>query len=296
MTSREGGPAHTELQEKSFEASQVTINYAEGPPSGSPLVFLHGIGRNWKDFLPLIPSFASRWQVFALDFRGHGSSGREANYRSRDYAGDVIEFLDHVVCRPAAMFGHSLGGAVTMHVAANRPELVRAAILGDTVFSGKTLAESMYQPLFAGLYEVIVQNGSIGEMAGRLGKVRIPVPGIGHLVAIGDLPGNNAPSLLKWAECLQQVAPEAMRMSRDGLTLSDFDGRELIARMQCPTLILQANPQLGGLVPDREIDFARTLPHVRVARFPLLGHALHLQQAKPVADAVLEFLNTVTQS
>lgn len=291
-------PIRTELQENIFHAGPVAIHYAEGPQTGPPLVLLHGVGRNWQDFLPLIPAFAAKWHVLALDLRGHGKSGRvPQGYKSGNYAGDVTAFLQSIVHGPAVLFGHSLGGVITMRIAAHHPDLVRAAILGDSVLSAEGLAGSMYQPLFAGLYQVLIHGGAAHDIARRLAKIQIRVPGIAELVAIQDLPGNDAAALLKWADCLRQVDPEVMLMTRDGLSLADFDGRSLLPRMQCPTLILQANPDLGGLVPQSDIDAAmRLLPSCQIARFPLLGHALHLQRPQPVTDAVLKFLNGLTQA
>jgi pimeloyl-ACP methyl ester carboxylesterase len=292
LTSGAGHPILGELQERVFDAESVTINYIQSPASGPPLVLLHGVGRNWQDFLPLIPKFSGRCQVFALDMRGHGKSGRvPQGYFSRDYASDVAAFLRSVVKRRSILFGHSLGGVVAMRIAAEQPALVRAAILGDVALSGDYLADSMYQALFEGLHRVLVEGGSVDEIARRLGKVQIRVPGIDHPVAIGDLPGNNETYLIKWADCLKKVDPEVMLMAKDGRNLADYDGRTLLPRMQCPTLILQANPELGGLLPESDIEMAlKLLPQGQVVRFPLLGHALHLQRPQPVIDAVMNFL------
>ena len=286
-------PVLAELQEKTFSDGSVSINYAEGPASGPPLVMLHGVGRNWLDFLPLIPSFTGRWHVFAFDLRGHGKSGRTPNqYRSRDYAGDIARFLDKVGGHPAVMFGHSLGGVASMHVAAQYPEIVRALVLGDTVLSGEELGDSMYQELFTGLHHAISPGGSAHEIAQRLAKVRIMVPGIDHPVEIGDLPGNNEAYLLKWADCLRQVDPEVMLGAADGRNLSDYDGRELLPQLKCPVLVLQANPELGGLLKDSDVEeMMRLLPVGKALKFPLLGHALHMQRPQPVIDAVLSFVD-----
>ena len=64
------------LKEQPFDTGRVTINYAEGPASGPPLVLLHGIISRWQYFLPIIPNLSIRWHIYALDFRGHGKSGR----------------------------------------------------------------------------------------------------------------------------------------------------------------------------------------------------------------------------
>ena len=79
------------MREQQFHTGVVEINYAEGPPAGPPIVLLHGVTRRWVDFLPILPTLLLRWQVFALDFRGHGQSDRTpGQYRVIDYVSDSV--------------------------------------------------------------------------------------------------------------------------------------------------------------------------------------------------------------
>jgi pimeloyl-ACP methyl ester carboxylesterase len=277
--------------ENIFDAGQVTIHYAERAAPGPPVVLLHGIGRTWQDFLPVLPAFAD-CHVFALDLRGHGKSGRVPNrYRTADYSADVSAFLKNKVSSTAVIFGHSLGGIIALRVAASNPGAVRAIIVGDSVLDRDTLAHSMYQALFVSLYPVVIQGGSREQIAARLAKLEIPVPGLPGTVAIGDLPGNNEASLRKWAQCLQQLDPQALQATIDGSTFEDFQCEEVLRGVRCPALILQSNPELGGLMSESAIQqLQRHLPNVQVARFPLLGHTLHLQRAQPVIDAISKFM------
>lgn len=75
------------LKEKSFDTGVVEINYAEGPPSGPPLILLPGFPARWQSFLPIIPALSMRWHIYALDYRGQGKSGRvPGKYRPEDYS------------------------------------------------------------------------------------------------------------------------------------------------------------------------------------------------------------------
>ena len=62
------------LTERSFDAGEVTINFAEGPANGPPLVLLHGGTDRWASFESVIPALKEEWHIYALDFRGHGKS------------------------------------------------------------------------------------------------------------------------------------------------------------------------------------------------------------------------------
>lgn len=114
------------INEQAFHTGVVTINYAEGPPSGPPLVLLHGGSARWQSFDTIIPDLAVRWHLYAPDLRGHGKSGRvQGHYRLQDYAEDIIAFLQQCLSEPVYLIGHSLGGMVALLVAAQCPDYVR---------------------------------------------------------------------------------------------------------------------------------------------------------------------------
>ena len=286
---------HHGLEEKSFDAGEVRLNYAEGEDNGPPLVLLHGLGRRWQVFLPLISSLCLRWHIYALDLRGHGKSAHvPRGYRGTQYSEDVIRFLRQKVQEPAIVFGHSLGGMAAMWVAAHHPELVKAIILGDNLISNVDFQESYYPMLFAGLCALAKKGGTLEEIARGLAEIKLKLPGLDELVRIGDLPGNDQAFLLWWARCVKQVDPDTYAMSLDGTSMEGWNGEALLRAIQCPTLLLQASPQLGGLMSDADVQLAlKLLAHPVHVSFPTLGHALYIQQPEPVLRAVNNFLESL---
>ena len=72
--------------------------------------------------------------MLALEFRGRGGERLRpgpARYIPLTYAGDVIELLDQLGIAQAIFVGTSLGGLVTMGIAAIAPQRIAAAILND---------------------------------------------------------------------------------------------------------------------------------------------------------------------
>jgi pimeloyl-ACP methyl ester carboxylesterase len=256
---------------------------------------LHGLGRRWQVFLPLIPALSLRWHVFAPDLRGHGKSSRVARgYHGPQYSDDIARFLRERVSAPAVLFGHSLGGMVSMQVASQHPELVRALILGDNMISVRQLRNPMYTALFSGLRDLARRSGSVEEIAAGIGKIALPVPGSDDSIPIRQLPGNDEAYLLSWARCVQQADPDTYDMTLDGSSLSGWDGETLLRGIACPTLLLQASQELGGLMSDADVALAtRLLPHHAHVKFRDLGHALFIQQPEPVLRAVTNFLESL---
>jgi pimeloyl-ACP methyl ester carboxylesterase len=107
-----------------------------------PVVCLHGLTRNAKDFENLAPWLAARQRrVLAVDVRGRGLSDwdPQADYRLPTYADDVARLLDALGLARALFVGTSMGGLITMELAATRPDLVAGAAINDV---GPVLAEA----------------------------------------------------------------------------------------------------------------------------------------------------------
>ena len=286
---------HPGITEHTFDTGEVRLNYAEGPPNGSPLVLLHGLGRRWQVFLPLIPALGLRWHIFAPDLRGHGKSGRVSRgYHGTEYAEDVARLIRERVPGPAVVFGHSLGGMLGMWIASHHGELVRALILGDNMIVARRLRNPMYTALFTGLRDLARRGGSLETIAEGIGRIQLPVPGTDESISIRELPGNDQAYLLSWARCVHQADAEVYDMTLDGSSLENWDGETVLRGIACPTLLLQGTPELGGLMSDADVALAtRLLPHHTHVRFRNLGHALFIQQPEPVLRAVTNFLEAL---
>jgi len=130
------------LPERSYKDGSVTVAdglklYFRDYPGSSdrpPLLCLHGLTRNARDFAEFAERYSPAWRVLALDFRGRGSSDYDpvpARYTPLTYAADVVQLLDRLSVDQSVFVGTSLGGLVTMVVAATAPQRIAASILND---------------------------------------------------------------------------------------------------------------------------------------------------------------------
>src|SRR6185312_10833618 len=104
-------------------------------PARAPVICLHGLTRNARDFEKLAPHIAAKGRrVLALDVRGRGQSDWDSQpmrYNAATYVGDVLALMDALAIGRAAFIGTSMGGLITMLLAATRPAVVAAAALND---------------------------------------------------------------------------------------------------------------------------------------------------------------------
>ncbi len=98
--------------------------------SGKPLILLHGNGQNGGYFKKQIAFFSEYYHVYAPDTRGHGRTPRgEKPFTIRQFADDLLKFMDDLGIRRAHILGFSDGGNIAMVFALAYPERVDRLIL-----------------------------------------------------------------------------------------------------------------------------------------------------------------------
>lgn len=282
------------LTNKSFQNGTVALNYVEGPDSGPPLLLLHGITQRWQEFAQVIPALTSTHHVYAIDFRGHGKSGRAVgSYNGESYSQDILEFIDRVVGEPVIVFGHSLGGMVSLYLAAHYPSRFRAQILGDCIVFGSNMAGTVLPCMFQRVYELIADGKPYEQLRREVPEMMLESPLFGK-APFKMFPGCDEPYLSAWARALSQLDPDVLKMTLDGRTLDRWNPDELIAGIKCPTLLIQADPKMGGLMTDKDVARIKAAnAEVQHARMNGVGHSLHMFDPAPILRALMNFLSTL---
>ena len=110
----------------------LAVRTALSPNPDAPnAVFIHGLGGsslNWTDLMALLQPQVNG---YAIDLGGFGGSPppRDGNMTPAGHARGVARFIAAQKLAPVHLFGNSMGGAVALQLAANRPDLVRSLTL-----------------------------------------------------------------------------------------------------------------------------------------------------------------------
>ena len=99
-----------------------------------PLLCLPGLTRNARDFAQLAERLAGTWRVICPDLRGRGDSAYakdSATYNPLQYADDLEQLLVQEQIDRFVAIGTSLGGLLTMFLAASGPDRIAGALLND---------------------------------------------------------------------------------------------------------------------------------------------------------------------
>jgi len=300
--------------EKSVQIGETNLCYTEGPNNGPALVLLHAQLMDWFDYSRVLPKLSKLYHIFVVDYNGHGRTIAPASSMNANTIGGVLaKFMESQVKEPAFVSGNSSGGLLTVWLAANRPELVKAILLEDP-------------PLFSSEYPRIKQTIAYRSFTTSNSYIeeKSKEPFLNYWIAhsskfIERYAGENAtPRLLGTVNSYERAHPgEAVeikflpimvRMLFRGMSLYDpnfgnafYNGRwnenfahsEALKKIQCPALLLQASFKmmedgtLDGAMSKEDADKAMSL--IQNGKFKKIKamHVIHLD--KP--DVFIKIMN-----
>lgn len=121
--------------------------------SGFPLILLHGNGEDSSYFVHQTDAFSKHFRVIALDTRGHGKTPRgEAPFTIRQFADDLLGFMDLHGIEKAHILGFSDGGNIAMVFALAHPERVERLILNGANLDASGVKLSTQIPIEIGYW------------------------------------------------------------------------------------------------------------------------------------------------
>lgn len=268
--------ASAKIRERSIETNGIQLNVAiAGEPGLPALLLLHGLYDRWETWDPIIRAFAGDIQVIAPDLRGHARSDHpNGGYEPGDYADDIVGVLDALAADQVVSVGHSLGALIGTFLAAEYPNRVRSLILVDPPFEQNEATREWLQIL--------------------LDAKRQPESETYNIVReLNILSGDEA----EWRR-----ETDWLRATADGpfealIKLINEDRTaqltEVLRRVTCPTLLLQADPNSGGALTDSGADRAMSqLPSASHQKFAHTGHSIHLERTDAFVQAVRDVLQT----
>lgn len=246
------------LVERSLHTGFGDLNIAEGPDNGPLLILFHGFTNRWQTFLPFIEAWIDRYHIIAFDHSGHGKSFRRADgYNAGSFYQDAEAVFTEFASQPALLVGHSMGGSMSLYLAKNHPERVRAVVTGDTSVDLTMHIETMNDR----------RNGKLFSLRQKMARMDTE-----QLLRRGVLP--------LAAEELDQLDPRVMDMHAVSNVGKFFEGTAAISLddIRCPLLFTQADPAKGGIVRDAELPAdISTRKNIRFVRFAT-GHDLLVRE------------------
>jgi pimeloyl-ACP methyl ester carboxylesterase len=258
-----------------------------------PVICIHGLTRNAADFDELAPRIAALGRrVLAVDVRGRGESQRDPNpdnYAPGVYAADVARLAWDLGIGRAVFIGTSMGGLITMTLAARRIDLIAAAVLNDI---GPVLSEK-----------------GLARIAGYAGRAAAVHSWEAAAACIRDInacafPDNDAAEWDKWArrafapDAAGGLAPRydpniAIALQTGKLRPTSLPLRMAFRKLARERPLLLVRGALSDLMEERQtVWMRRAAPAMAYVEVPNRGHAPMLTEPAAL-DAIVQFLARV---
>ncbi len=255
-----------------------------GAPGEPAVVLAHASLFRAEDWENVFPRLATRYRTVAYDARGHGRSGRAADYALRPFADDLARVLRDVVRTPAVLIGHSLGALASLAAAADAPALVAGLVLEEPALGyGAPWPRQTYAPLRDAL-----AAGDTTALQKAVARLALPSPGPRGERTYGEMRGFYAAErVVTYFRDVDPAFIDARVAGEDDAALI----ASWIGRVAAPTLVLAGEPRLGSTVDDAaEWRMKKAIADVAVRRFPGTGHLVHGYRPEQFLENIEPFL------
>jgi pimeloyl-ACP methyl ester carboxylesterase len=261
------------------------VNYADlGQGDGPPVVFVHGLGGQWQNWLENIPFFAQNRRVVALDLPGHGLSDMPPDKISiSGYGRTVNELCERLELGRVDLVGNSMGGFVAAEVALQFPDRVNRLVLVSA--AGITSADMKRSP---GPVILRVGAGLATYTAARFRQIAArPMTRHFALSLVARHPSRLAPDLV-YEGLMKGTGKEGFD---DALRAClDYDFRDRLDDIGCETLIVWGDSD--AVLPAKDADeFERLISNSRKVVLEDTGHVPMVERPVRFNDCVQEFLD-----
>ncbi len=254
-------------------SNKVRLPYVEqGDPAGPKLIFLHPVGDSWRAFEGLLSELPDSIHAFAPTQRGHGDASRpESGYRSKDFAEDLLHFMDALDIEAAFIAGGSSGGLIAQRFAIDHLNRVRGLIF-------------LAAPLR------LTDNPMTPQVLESVSGLTDPVdPEFVRGFAGGIVREHVSP------EQFEEMMAESMKVPAfvwkatiAGLAEDDFSSG--LPTVSAPALVMWGDQDRGLPRSDQE-RLTELLPNARLIVYRGGGHMLYWQLPGEVAADIVSFID-----
>lgn len=247
---------------------------------GQALVLLHMSPRSSDEFRELIPIFAQKYRVIAMDLMGFGDSDKPPRiYSIADYAKTVIALLDELEIEKANILGNHTGAYITAEVAAEYPQRIDKIILSNIEKFSVQQTETLLNR-YLEIYQIKSDNSQLIE---RL-SVR------NNYTESAEL---SFRCFLDELKCYG-YPPYAPLAVKDYCSIIE----ERLSLINCPTLILSGSEDIKMLTkmglsqPENRTFITKIIPQAKFVE--ILGGTFLMmnQKVEEISNLLMQFLGS----
>lgn len=244
----------------------------EGDPSAGVVVLSNSLGTALRMWQPQAEALVRSHRLLRYDLRGHGRSPvPPPPYTLADLGADLLELLDRHGIARASLCGVSLGGMVSMWVAAHAPERVdRLALVSTSALLGPPEA-------WAARAAAVLEGGMEAVTDTVLARWFTPEFAASSPEVVDGVRGQ-----------LLATPPEGYAACCG--VVGSMDLRADLGAIRAPTLVIAA-AQDPSTPPEHGRAVAAGIPGARLVELPRGAHLVNLETPDAVTGLLLEHLS-----
>ncbi len=266
----------SEWQSGEISCNGTRLHYQHADEGGRPAVVLvHGITDSGLCWTPVARLLQNSYTVIMPDARGHGNSAApEHGYSYPVLAEDLACVVRELQIAPAVIVGHSMGAMTAALMAAEHPALVLALVLEDPPWRKETPSPQERAQRAADYREAIVaMHAATDEALLQRNRESSPIW--------------SEAERIPWVASKRQVQPQIVEILR----LPPPRWPEMAAKIQAPTMLITADPELGAIVtPDVADEAVSLLSDGLAVRIGGAGHNIRREAFGAYMAAVKDFV------
>lgn len=289
-----GRPAHAEGPQAPWVAVDWRKHHrwvqVQGRPvnvidigSGEPVLFIHGLGGSWPNWLEQLPVVSQGRRAIAFDLPGFGGSPMPAEAISIEgYARVVADLMDALRIPSAAIVGNSMGGEITAELAIGDPARVQRMVLVSPAGLSTAVLRRRLRLIRAVYPPINAVTGWLGTNADQF--VRRPRLRAAALATVAAKPRRIAAEFA--AEQIRGMGKPGFLPALEAISAHSQTLRERLHQVKCPTLVLWG--EQDPVVPVRDADgFVEHIEDASKVVWQETGHVAMFERAAEF-NALLE--------
>ncbi|GAA5236337.1 alpha/beta hydrolase [Verticiella sediminum] len=269
-------------------ARDGTALHYEEAGSGTPILFVHEFGGDWRSWEPQMRYFTRRYRCITYSARGYPPSDVPTDperYSQAIAVDDMVDVLDGLGIDRAHIVGLSMGGFATLHFGLRHPDRARSLVVAGAGYG----AEKAYEDYFRGVsMEVARQFEELGAPV----FAKVYAQAASRIVfQVKDPRGWEA-----FARELGEHSSIGSALTMRGVQArrpSIYDLEAELRTMTAPTLVVVGDEDDHCLQPG--IFMKKTIPASGLLVLPKTGHTLNIEEPALFNQFVSDFLATVEQ-
>lgn len=247
--------------------------YEAGQEQQKTIVFAHGLGSNYRQWIKQLSYFEHNFHVIAFSLQGHGySSVNDVHeYSVDDYVQTAIQLLDTRGVKDIIWVGNSMGGVIGYGVLQRREDLIDQLITNGTTPEIK---------MPSGLLKIVkIMDRVLIKIMGFRGYIRFAAKNSTKYKAIVDDIYN----------LFEKTTPKTIIASHQ--ILGDYSYKDVIKKGIVPiTIIKSPRDKDINRYLDKMKDILTTENNVRIVEFPETGHICNMEKPEAFNELVMDVI------